>query len=215
MLIKVEGMLNNRPLTYQTEELDLEVITPNHLIFGHALPIIGDHDEDSEEDVVFTKRIKYLESKKNHIWTRWMKEYILNLREYNKIITTIVVPPRLGQLVLIVDDSVRRRYWQMGKIVKQLKSKDDVTRAVKVQIASQGKVYEIERPLQGICPLEIDAPINKEKNDASQLRIQPRRAAATSGENRRKSVTDILNQDPLDLDLGGVLRTQHETGQTS
>eukprot|EP00794_Sanderia_malayensis_P007475 gene7475-8305_t len=186
MLIKVEGLLNNRPLTYQTEELDLEVITPNHLIFGHALPIIGDHDEDSEEDVVFTKRMKYLESKKNHIWTRWMKEYILNLREYHKIITTIVDPPRLGQLVLIVDDSVRRRYWQMGKIVKQLKSKDGVTRAVKVQIASQGKLYEIERPLQGICPLEIDAPINKEKNDVSQLRIQPRRAAATSGENRRK-----------------------------
>eukprot|EP00794_Sanderia_malayensis_P001352 gene1352-1492_t len=130
-------------------------------------------------------RMKYLESKKNHIWTRWMKEYILNLREYHKIITTIVDPPRLGQLVLIVDDSVRRRYWQMGKIVKQLKSKDGVTRAVKVQIASQGKVYEIERPLQGICPLEIDAPINKEKNDVSQLRIQPRRAAATSGENRR------------------------------
>eukprot|EP00794_Sanderia_malayensis_P006280 gene6280-7002_t len=196
MLIKVEGLLNNRPLTYQTEELDLEVITPNHLIFGHALPIIGDHDEDSEEDVVFTKRMKYLESKKNHIWTRWMKEYILNLREYHKIITTIVDPPRLGQLVLIVDDSVRRRYWQMGKIVKQLKSKDGVTRAVKVQIASQGKLYEIERPLQGICPLEIDAPINKEKNDVSQLRIQPRRAAATSGENRRKLVTDILNQDP-------------------
>eukprot|EP00794_Sanderia_malayensis_P019641 gene19643-21585_t len=138
MLIMVEGMLNNRPLTYQTEELDLEIITPNHLIFGHALPIIGDHDEDSEEDVVFTKRMKYLESKKNHIWTRWMKEYILNLREYHKIIITIVDPPRLGQLVLIVDDSVRRRYWQMGKIVKQLKSKDDVTRAVKVQIASQG-----------------------------------------------------------------------------
>eukprot|EP00794_Sanderia_malayensis_P018447 gene18447-20295_t len=99
MLIQVEGMLNNCPLTYQTEELDLEVITPNQLIF--------------------------------------------------------------------VDNSVRRRYWQMGKIVKQLKSEDSVTWAVMVQIASQGKVYEIERPLQGICPFEIDAPINKKKNNAA------------------------------------------------
>ena len=197
MLIKVEGLLNNRPLTYQVEELDLEVITPNHLIYGYALPIIGDHDEESE-DVVFTKRIKYLESKKNHVWTRWMKEYLLSLREYHRLNTTVVKAPRLGQLVLIVDNSVGKRHWQLGKVSRHLRSKDDAIRAVKIQISTQGKVYEIERPLQGICPLEIDAPIYKETNDLGEempKEVRTRRAAATAADNKRKLITDLLNQD--------------------
>ena len=37
VLKKTQAILNNRPLTYQGEELEEEAITPNHLIFGHIL----------------------------------------------------------------------------------------------------------------------------------------------------------------------------------
>ena len=48
ILIQVEGVLNNRPLTYQGEDLEEEVITPNHLIYGAALPTKAEHDSDSD-----------------------------------------------------------------------------------------------------------------------------------------------------------------------
>ena len=47
-------------------------------------------------------------------------------------------------------------HWQLGKVIKQIKGKDDVAIAVRIQIMSQGKPSETERPLQETSPLEID-----------------------------------------------------------
>ena len=33
-LVEVEGTLNSRPLTYIYDEVENDVLTPNHLIFG-------------------------------------------------------------------------------------------------------------------------------------------------------------------------------------
>ena len=49
----------------------------------------------------------------------------------------------------------------MGKVIKQIKRRDDILRAVKTLITSQGKTFEIERPLQGMRPLEIHAPVKE------------------------------------------------------
>ena len=83
MLIQVEAVLNNRPLTYQGEDLEEEVITPNHLIYGAALPTIAEHDSDSDEEIPLNKRVRYLQMKKQHLWKRWTKEYIFSLREFH------------------------------------------------------------------------------------------------------------------------------------
>ena len=70
ILKKTQAILNNRPLTYQGEELEEEVITANHLIFGHILPQLPDIPDDilEEEDVL--TRLKYVEQKLNHVWSR-------------------------------------------------------------------------------------------------------------------------------------------------
>ena len=60
MLIQVEGGLNNRPLTYQGDDSEEEVITPNHLIYGAALSTIAEHDSDSDEEIPLNKRVRYL-----------------------------------------------------------------------------------------------------------------------------------------------------------
>ena len=115
----------------------------------------------------------------------------------------VVQPPRLGQLVLVVDNSVRKSHWQLGKVTKQIKGKDDVVRAVKIQVTSQGKKFEIERPLQGICPLEIDAPVKEEKKNETKdnkdkLTVKSDRLKRTptfAAEELRKLQTDFLNQE--------------------
>ena len=138
MMIQIEGVLYNRPLVYQAEDQEDEVITPNYLIYGQSLPIIGNSDEDNEEDVIFDKRLRYVQAKKAHLWKQWLKEYILSLQEYHRSSTKIIEPPRLGRLVLVVDSSSRQCYWQTGKVVEHLRGKDDVVRAVKIQVFSQG-----------------------------------------------------------------------------
>ena len=79
---------------------------------------------------------------------------------------------------------------------------------------SQGKPLEIERPLQGICPLEIDAPAKEEKknetkNNRDKLTVKsdrPKRIATFAGEELRKLRTDFLNRKDWISWLGGVSR---------
>ena len=84
ILNKTQAILNNRPLTYQWEELEEEAITPNHLIFGHILPQLpAIPDLILEEEDPLT-RLKYVEQKLNHVWSRWSKECLIGLREFHK-----------------------------------------------------------------------------------------------------------------------------------
>ena len=84
VLKKTQAILNNRPLTYQGEELEEEAITPNHLIFGHILPQLPDIPDDILEEEDALTRLKYVEQKLNHVWSRWSKEYLIGLREFHK-----------------------------------------------------------------------------------------------------------------------------------
>ena len=86
---------------------------------------------------------------------------------------------------------------------KQIKGRDDVVRAVKIQVMSQGKPFKIERPLQGICRLEIDAPFKEEKKNETKdnkdkLTVKsdrPKRIATFASEELRKVQTGFLNQE--------------------
>ncbi|KAK3710518.1 hypothetical protein QZH41_000860, partial [Actinostola sp. cb2023] len=50
ILVEIEGTLNARPLTYEYEELEEEVLTPSHLIYGRRITSIPDEIvEDREE----------------------------------------------------------------------------------------------------------------------------------------------------------------------
>ena len=53
-LIEIEGIVNSRPLTYDYDETDGEVLTPSHLIFGYRLDSLSDDvictmDKDIDE----------------------------------------------------------------------------------------------------------------------------------------------------------------------
>ena len=104
LLIQVEGLMNNRPLTYQTDELKDEL--------------------------------------KAHLWRRWTREYLQGLKEYQRQSSTISRVPEKGEIVLVVDSSIQKRYWQMGNVIDYIKSKDEMIRAVKVHVLGQGNLIE-------------------------------------------------------------------------
>ena len=85
ILVKAESILNNRPLTYQSEELDEQALTLNHLIYGDNLATVPIFPEDCFPDDIIGKRKLYVEEKLNHVWSIWSSEYLATLRESHKV----------------------------------------------------------------------------------------------------------------------------------
>ena len=201
ILIEVEGRINNRPLTYQTADLEEEPLTPNHMIHGHRLTMIGDvkHDNDADfDDKNVNKRMQFLRAKLEHVWNRWSKEYLVGLREYHRTTKGGEALPELGTLVLIIDTTIERRFWKLAKISSYIKGRDHVVRAVKLDAVSQGRKIVMERPLQGICPLEIKAQVGGQhiqQERVQEKEVRPRRVAAFAADELLKVHSEVLNQE--------------------
>eukprot|EP00794_Sanderia_malayensis_P019549 gene19549-21481_t len=104
-----------------SDELEDIPITPNHMIFGYALPTIaGDLSEiiEDDEDYLFTvnRRLKYIATIKANMWRRWTREYIQGLQEYQRHNLEKGKIPEIGEIVLIVDSRIKQRNWRMGKV---------------------------------------------------------------------------------------------------
>ena len=87
-LVEVEGTLNSRQLMYLYEdEVDTDVITPSHLIFGGKLASMPDEGTNQVSDEVgdVKRRFRYLVRMRKHFLCRWHKEYLTNLREFRKV----------------------------------------------------------------------------------------------------------------------------------
>ena len=72
VLVEVEGTLNCRPLTYEYNNPEGEVLTPAHLIYGRrlqSLPEVTEEEDESESNCA--RRYKYLNQKLQHFWKRW------------------------------------------------------------------------------------------------------------------------------------------------
>ena len=87
LLLDIEIILNNRPLTYIEEVIDYSILTPNSLILGRDVnfPDAARHKSESE---TMKKRHKYIKRCKEALWKRWKHEYLVALREKNTIWNT-------------------------------------------------------------------------------------------------------------------------------
>ena len=89
VLLEVEFILNNRSLMYIYPDDLEECIMPNHLLFGRKLnadalysKIAFDSHETDDPNVVSTII--------DNLWKRWLKEYVVNLRERSQVQSTTI-----------------------------------------------------------------------------------------------------------------------------
>ena len=194
ILIETEGMLNNRPLTYLYEEATEDVLTPNHLIFGHRLGTLPDAEVDSaDEDTDEGKCMKYIRTRQQHLWNRWEKEYLTNLREHHEMGTSGSSKPEIGEVVLIKEEQTNRRKWKLGRIVSLIEGRDGMMRGATIRVISGGNPREIQRPIQKLYSMELKCQPDEAMPAERQLPVQPdeetrnvrpRRLAAMDGEIR-------------------------------
>ena len=88
VLIEVEGVLNSRPLTYVYSDEIEEPLTPSHLMIRRRLlftdpSLVTAERQFSSSIGDVTRRAKYLQLLLEHFCSRWLKEYIAELRQFH------------------------------------------------------------------------------------------------------------------------------------
>ena len=75
VLLDIEVALNNRPLSYVDEDIQLPVLTLSSFLYGqpNMLPELEPHRIEEHD---LRKRAKYLRKCKDTLWSRWTREYL-------------------------------------------------------------------------------------------------------------------------------------------
>ena len=191
VLLDVEIAVNNRPLTYVEDDIQLPLLTPNVMLHGQS-NLLPEVDVEGIEDLPLRKRAKYLRRCKNVLWSRWTGEYVRSLRErHNLKHKSKQLTLKVGDVVLIQSEDRNRGKWNLGVVVKLIIGRDGVVRAVKLRA---GKSY-LERAVQQLCPMELSCDRGDEQlRQPLQLNpraraFNPRRAAVAAAE-RIKAIAE-------------------------
>ena len=150
VLLDVEVSLNNRPLGYVEDDIELPLITPNSVQFvgTTTLPEKEPHHEFRD----LRKRAKYLKRCKDAMWNRWTKEYLRGLRERHNLKhdekgSTLTV----GDVVIVQSEDRNRGKWPLGIVEQLYTGRDEVVRGAKVRTGGS----HLERAVNHLYPLEL------------------------------------------------------------
>ena len=161
ILVEVEAVLNNRPLTYVSPDVkDMDPITPSHLLNGRSIISLPYQDVQDDEvndptygdDMDLRKRTKIQALVFKHSWTKWQKEYLTSLREFCHSTGNNTQTIGVGDVVLIHDDTPQIQ-WRLGVIEHLNKGKDGLARSANVRTSTG----QTNRPIAKLYPLEVTA----------------------------------------------------------
>ena len=144
VIIEIECVLNSRPLTYVSSEDMDEPLTPSHLVTGRRLLSLPEevlvHEEKDNEVVLLTRRHRYLILLLAHFWTRWSREYVIELCEHHQVKGHTSSAPviREGDIVTVMEEGkTNRGTWKLGRVVKLPLGGDGEVRAATVKLGGQ------------------------------------------------------------------------------
>ncbi|XP_059047188.1 uncharacterized protein LOC131842631 [Achroia grisella] len=159
ILTECEAILNNRPLTYITENTEnLMPLTPS--MFINCLSYdVSDLDEVNTESL--NNRLKYIQKLKNDFKVRFRNEYLAILAQKtqnNRIQKGLHV--KVGDIVLIEINDTKRVNWPLAIVEELYPGVDGHERVARLKTTYGERI----RPLQRLYPLEISTvdPIAKE-----------------------------------------------------
>ncbi len=194
IIARIEGIVNSRPLTYDTE--DEEPLTPSHLLTGHRL--LSTFEEEPFDDGnnvtkgVLAKRMRYLKDLSDHYWKRFRDEYLLELRSQHVQGSDPTRKPEVGEVV-VVGGTKKRNDWRLGKIISLIRGRDGRNRGATIKTFDGSKSRYIRRPIERLYPIEVksSAPVSDKEiaeslNASEELSCteptdRPSRVAADNG----------------------------------
>jgi len=213
LVTEVEGILNNRPLTYNSPDVDdFHPITPAHLLYGRLIITLPHYDVTPDEiyDPSYgdgsevRRRAKVQAAIISHFWNRWSKEYLTALREFHRTTGNNVQTAKEGDVVQIHGDCPRV-HWRLGVIEQLNKGADGLVHSAQLR-TSTGRT---NRPIAKLYPLEVTATdtlpsgsdnlTEQQATHTTNESTRPVRQAAVRGREQIRAWTDALRAPPEDV----------------
>lgn len=147
ILCDVEAQINSRPLTYISDgSCDLVPLTP--AMFLQDIPETGIPDIDAIDNGKLQLRFKHCQKLRDQLRSRFRKEYLGQLVQKANEKTHSL---KVGDVVLVGQDNVKRQNWSIARIEKLFPGRDGCHRVARVR----AKCGTLIRPLQRLYPLEL------------------------------------------------------------
>lgn len=153
------AIVNSRPLSAVgiNDPRLLEPLTPNHLLLMKPKVAVPPPGNFVKEDLYATRRWRRVQYLTEQFWSRWRKEYLLNLTLRQKW----HVPRRnlkVNDIVIVKEDTVPRNEWHLARVVETTVGPDGLVRRVKVRVGERKSAMEKHSPSK---PSIIERPIQK------------------------------------------------------
>ena len=148
LMCEVESILNNRPITAVSDGPNVPLaLKPNHLLLLREGPPLPPRLSDEADR--YKRRWRQVQYLVTIFWKRWVKQYLPELQRRQKWLHE---KPNIsvGDLVLMVDESVPRGLWPMARVIETYPGKDGLVRSVKIRT----KNTQLVRPIAKLVMLE-------------------------------------------------------------
>ena len=146
---EVTSILNSRPISPASDDpSDMEPLTPNHLLLQRrnlAIP----PGVFAKEELYSRKQWRHAQFLANCFWSRWVLEYVPTLQQRHKWLLN-KRNLAVNDLVLVVDKTVPRSRWLLGRVMKVFPGEDSRVRTAEVKT----KDSSLTRPVTKLCLLE-------------------------------------------------------------
>ncbi|UYV65562.1 hypothetical protein LAZ67_3004702 [Cordylochernes scorpioides] len=149
MLEEVQSIMNGRPLTYVSEEMeDPQPLTPAMFLRHKGNIKFPEGDLTEKDRLQFS--YAWRKSLEQELKNRFRSEYLSHLINKNKGKNSHNL--RIGDIVVIGSDLRKRTEWPLGRIIELYPGKDGIVRVAKLK-TGDGIII---RPVQRLCPMELD-----------------------------------------------------------
>ena len=137
-------------------------LTPSHLINGRKISLIPN---DEHFEIICTHNT-LSRRKQHHKWLleqfakQWKHEYLLSLRERptTKSANGNPAPVRVGDIVILKNDSTSRAFWKLAKVEELLAGNDGKIIAAIVKVPRINRKSQLlKRVIQYLIPIEVQA----------------------------------------------------------
>ena len=176
VLFETEQIVNQRPLTTITTDMDQKVITPQDFISSNPrrnLPFTEGMDpNDVDYNPEANRRSDILASYKvaqHHLdeaWRIWSTEYLQQLRQQHVRYkfpdprSAVPIVPTVGSVVIVWEKYMPRSQWKTGRIQSLKVSDDGQVRSATVLVFDGKTTKSMVRAITQLYPLELDIGVD-------------------------------------------------------